>query len=53
MNSVSMVIQTLGGISKGERSDSKEELVNAKIEIANLILANAQQRHAAGSLVRA
>nr|MDZ8063814.1 element excision factor XisI family protein [Nostoc sp. EkiNYC01] len=44
MNSVGMALQVLDGISEEDRLASKGELVNAKIELAKLILANAQEK---------
>lgn len=43
INSISMAMQILDGIKEQEVSESLEELINAKIEIAKLLLVNAQE----------
>lgn len=51
INSVGMAMQILDGIKESERTDSAEELIEAKIEIAKLLLARSQgNKHASGDL---
>ncbi|MGD1857216.1 MAG: element excision factor XisI family protein [Leptolyngbyaceae cyanobacterium] len=49
INSVGMAMQILDGIKESDRTDSAEELIEAKIEIAKLLLATSQESKHASS----